>query len=96
MLQTPKPPSPYAENPWVEAHLAREERMQDGVDPKKWAPEILAMYAGFEQPVGQCPCGDLLWYRANTGGHKCPSCGAYADASGQILGVTPIKEKVDA
>lgn len=85
-------PSPYSDNPWVLQHLNRELALQDDASPLTVGAEVLAQYEGHEEPAGPCPCGGQYWYRATTGGHKCPQCGTFTTSAGVPLGVTKAKE----
>lgn len=85
-------PEPYRENPWLREHLKRALAIEDEIVSAHVLAVVLADYQGHEHPAGACPCGEgQFWYRATTGGHKCPACGAFADRDGTVLGI-PARE----
>lgn len=85
-------PSPYNANPWVLQEFQREAALHADLSPAVWGPALLADYKGHETALSPCPCGGQLWYRARTGGHKCPDCTAYSDRHGAIIGIEATKE----
>jgi hypothetical protein len=81
-------PAPYSKNPWVTQAFNRQLALDDDLFPADVWLRVVEDFKGHEEPIGTCACGGQYWYRATTGGHKCPECGTFTTPAGIFLGIT--------